>query len=150
MRIKFGEIKIEKSSLQHISDCVRDNFVTMGPKTKLLEEKWSNIFGYRHTVAVSSGTAACMAANMSLYDFGASPGDEVIVPALSFIATANGVRAAGLTPVFCDVKDDLLIDETKIEGLITSRTRALMVVTLMGKPPAITSSSYTTVYGISA
>lgn len=135
MRIKFGEIRIEEESLKHIQDCITSNHVTMGPKTKQLEGKWSELFGYKHTVAVSSGTSACLTANMSLYDFGAGPGDEVIVPALSFIATANAVRAAGFIPVFCDVKDDLLIDESKIESLITENTRAIMPVTLMGKPP---------------
>jgi dTDP-4-amino-4,6-dideoxygalactose transaminase len=135
MRIKFGEVEINQLSKDHLIDCLDSNHVTMGSKTSLLEEKWSKLFGYNHTVAVSSGTSACIAANISLYDFGACPGDEVIVPALSFIATANSIRAAGFTPKFCDVKSDMLIDESLIEGLITKKTRAIMPVSLMGKPP---------------
>lgn len=134
-KIKFGEIKVNELSRRHIEDCLVRNHVTMGPKTALLEKKWGSLFKYEYAIAVASGTAACMAANMALYDLGAQPGDEVIVPALSFIATANAVRAAGFTPVFCDVKDDLLIDETLIDSLITARTRAIMPVALMGKPP---------------
>jgi perosamine synthetase len=134
-KIKFGEVEISLLSKQHINDCLDRNQVTMGCKTALLEEKWSRLFDYKNTVAVSSGTSACIAANIALYDFGAEVGDEVIVPALSFIATANSIRAAGLTPVFCDVKNDLLIDEILIEGLITDKTRAIMPVALMGKPP---------------
>lgn len=134
-KIKFGEIFVNETSKNHVLECISNNYLTMGPKTASLEQQWSDLFKYRHTVALSSGTSACMAANMMLYDLGAVPGDEVIVPALSFIATANAVRAAGLKPVFCDVKDDLLIDETLIEALITKRTRAIMPVTLMGKPP---------------
>lgn len=135
MKIKFGEVQINDLSKQHLVECLESNHVTMGPKTRLLEDKWSHLFGYNHTIAVSSGTSACIAANISLYDFGANPGDEVIVPALSFIATANSIRAAGLTPKFCDVKNDLLIDEELIESLITEKTRAIMPVSLMGKPP---------------
>src|SRR6185503_1453303 len=132
-KIKFGEIKISPSTEMHLAECIKSNHVTMGPKTELLEKKWSDLFGHDYTVAISSGTSACMAANMALYDFGAKPGDEVIVPALSFIATGNSIRAAGLTPVFCDVKEDLLIDESLIERLITNKTRAIMPVALMGK-----------------
>jgi dTDP-4-amino-4,6-dideoxygalactose transaminase len=138
MRIKFGEVAVGEISRTHLQECVDNNFVTMGPKTKLLEKKWSSIFGYKHTVAVSSGTSACIAANIALYDFGAVPGDEVIVPALSFIATANAIRVAGFKPVFVDVKEDLMINETLIEKAITSKTKAIMVVTLMGKPPILT------------
>lgn len=134
-RIKFGEVQLNALSKEHLLDCFDKNQVTMGPKTALLEKKWCDLFQYNHTAAVSSGTSACVAANISLYDFGAKPGDEVIVPALSFIATANAVRAAGLTPVFCDVKDDLLINEENIESLITEKTVAIMPVALMGKPP---------------
>jgi dTDP-4-amino-4,6-dideoxygalactose transaminase len=134
-RIKFGEIQITETAKAHLQDCLNTNHVTMGPKTALVEQKWSDLFGYKHTIAVSSGTSACIAANMSLYDFGAKPGDEVIVPALSFIATANSVRAAGFIPVFVDVKDDLLIDETLIQAAITDKTVAIMPVSLMGKPP---------------
>lgn len=134
-KIKFGEIRINQIAKDHINDCIARNHVTMGPKVKLLEELWADKFGYKAVRAVSSGTAACTAACLALYDFGARPGDEVIVPALSFIATANAVRAAGFTPVFCDVNKDMSIDERQIDSLINIRTRAIMPVALMGRPP---------------
>jgi dTDP-4-amino-4,6-dideoxygalactose transaminase len=85
---------------------------------------------------MSSGTDAVIASCLALYDIAdAKRGDEVIVPALSFIATSNAVRAAGLTPVFVDVKKETLnIDETKIEEAITSKTVAIMPVHTMGRP----------------
>lgn len=137
MKIKFGNVEINETSKAHVMDCLNSNHITMGPKTKKLEDIWAAKFGYADVKAVSSGTSACMAACMALYDLaGANPGDEVIVPGLSFIATATAVRAAGLVPVFCDIKcETMLIDETKIEACITNKTRAIMPVSLMGKPP---------------
>lgn len=137
--IKFGEVRIGEVAKKHIKECVDRNYVTMGPKTKELEDKWAKKFGYLRVVATNSGTSACMAALIALYGIrNANPGDEVIVPALSFIATANAVRAAGFVPVFCDIKVETLgIDETKIEELVTKRTIAIMPVTLMGKPPKL-------------
>lgn len=135
-KIKFGESFISKESKAHIDDCIARNYVTMGTKTKQLEDLWAKKFGYKSVKAVSSGTAACIAALLTLYDLkNAKPGDEVIVPGLSFIATANAVRAAGFTPVFCDVNVNLVIEEHFIESLITERTVAIMPVSLMGKPP---------------
>lgn len=134
-KIKFGEIKINKESKSHILDCLSRNHVTMGEKTKELEMRWSQLFGHEHTVAVSSGTTACMSMCMALYELGAKIGDEIIVPALSFIATANAVRAAGFTPVFVDVKRETLnINEDLIEQAITPKTKAIIAVNLMGKP----------------
>jgi dTDP-4-amino-4,6-dideoxygalactose transaminase len=136
MRIKFGDVQISEKSRKHINECLDSNHVTMGPKTKMLEKLWAEKFGYKEVRAVSSGTAACIAACLSLYDRGANPGDEIIVPGLSFIATANAVRAAGFVPIFCDInKETLVIDETKIEELMCHKTRAIMPVALMGKPP---------------
>ena len=73
-----------------------------------------------------------------LYDFGAKRGDEIIVPALSFVATGNAVLQAGFTPVFVDVQRETLnIDPKRIEKAITPQTRAIMPVHLMGKPAAM-------------
>lgn len=131
--IKFGEVKINQKSRDHILHCLDTHNVTMGERTKQLENEWSNLFGHKHTIAVSSGTTACTSLCMSLYELGAKPGDEVIIPALSFIATANAVRAAGLTPVFVDVKRETLnINPDLIK--VTPKTRAIMAVNLMGKP----------------
>ena len=135
-RIEFGELVIgdvARKNLMHVCDT---NWASGGPKVKELEKRWSKIFDYKRSVAMSSGTDAVIASCLALYDIAdAKRGDEVIVPALSFIATSNAVRAAGLTPVFVDVKRETLnIDETKIEGAITDRTVAIMPVHTMGRP----------------
>jgi dTDP-4-amino-4,6-dideoxygalactose transaminase len=99
------------------------------------EEKWRETFGYKHARAMSSGTAALTACCMALYDFAPDDDNEIICPALSFIATANAIRAAGYTPKFVDVKlETMNIDEDKIEEAIGPQTAGIVVVNLMGKP----------------
>ena len=135
-RIEFGELvigNIARENLMHVCDT---NWASGGPKVKQLEKEWSDIFGYKRSVAMSSGTDAVINACLALYDIaGAKRGDKVIVPALSFIATSNAVRAAGLTPTFVDVKKETLnIDEKQIEEAVTDRTVAIMPVHTMGRP----------------
>lgn len=134
MRIEFGELKIGKIAQHHLNDVVKSNWASSGEKVKLFEEKWSNLFKYKHSKAVSSGTDAVINAVLSLYEFGAKRGDEVIVPALSFIATANAVLAAGFKPVFVDIKAETLnINPSLIEEKITNKTKAILPVHTMGK-----------------
>ena len=134
--IKFGELKIGHVARQHLMDCCNANWITMGPKTKEFEKQWGKLFGYLYNVSVSSGTDALICSFLSLYEYGAKPNiSEVITPALSFISTANAIRASNLKPVFCDIqKETLNIDESKIEGKITDNTVALSIVHTMGRP----------------
>jgi dTDP-4-amino-4,6-dideoxygalactose transaminase len=133
--IKFGDLFINKLSKQHIIECLDSNHITCGPKVQQFEQEFANLFGYTNTVMVNSGTSADMAACMALYEYGAKPGDEIICPALSFIATANAIRAAGFKPVFVDVElNSLNIDYSLVEDYITDKTVAIMGVNLMGKP----------------
>lgn len=134
MRIKFGELHLNQKSIDLANECFKDNWNSLGPKTELLEAKYSELFSYKHSVAVNSGTSALICALLTLYDKGAKRGDEVIVPALSFIASATAITFAGFTPVFVDIKEDLTIDETKIPQAITDRTVAIIAVNLMGTP----------------
>lgn len=135
-RIEFGEVQIGEIARKNLMDACDTNWISMGPKVAQFEEKWSRLFGYRNSIAVSSGTDAVTNACLALYDINeAKRGDEVIVPALGFIATANAVRAAGFTPVFVDVKKETLnIDESKVEEAITDKTRAIIAVHTMGRP----------------
>lgn len=134
--IKFGETRINSIARKHIQECLDNNWVTMGPKTKLFESWWTKQFNVKNAIAVSSGTDALIVALMSLYDIGAKRGDDIIIPALSFIATLNAVLAAGFNPVLVDVrKEDMLINEEQIEAKITNKTRAIVPVTLMGLVP---------------
>jgi dTDP-4-amino-4,6-dideoxygalactose transaminase len=135
MRVEFGELRIGEKAKQNLLHCVETNWASGGPKVKEFEDKWSSLFDYKHSKAMSSGTDACINSCLTLYDFGAKRGDEIIVPALSFIATSNAVLAAGFKPVFVDIERETLnINPHKIEEKITDKTRAIMVVHTMGKP----------------
>jgi dTDP-4-amino-4,6-dideoxygalactose transaminase len=131
--IKFGEFRLNHTSRKMMEQVLNTEWISGGPMVERFENMWSEKFG-TNSVAVSSGTDACICACLALYARqGVKRGDEIIVPALSFIATANAVRAAGFTPVFVDVRHDLNMDETLIEQAITKRTVAVMCVHTMGR-----------------
>lgn len=126
----FEEIEKVIKSSQGIDD--------LSEHTRLFEKKFANYIGVKHSYCVNSGTDALQIALLCL---GAGNGDEVIVPDLTYISTALVVKYVGAKPVFVDVKkDDLTIDEGKIEEAITDKTKAIMPVHMFGHPcnvPAI-------------
>ena len=135
MRIMFGDLRIGDIAKQYIQRALNENWVSEGANVKEFEGKFASRFGYKHAIATSSGTDADIVSCASLYEFGAERGDEVIVPALTFVASANSILAAGFTPKFVDIEVETLnIDPNKIEEAITNKTRAIMAVHLMGKP----------------
>jgi len=135
MRITFGDLKIGSIARANIQKALDDNWISQGSQVKEFENKWSELFGYKHSIAMSSGTDADINSCLSLYDFGAKRGDNIICPALTFIATANAILLAGFVPKFVDInKYTLNIDESKIEESINDKTRAIMVTHTMGKP----------------
>jgi len=135
MRITFGDLKISDIGKRYIKRALDKNWVSEGANVKEFEEKFAARFGYKHAIATSSGTDADIVSCTSLYDFGAKRGDEIITPALSFVATANSILAAGFIPKFVDIElETLNINPSKIEEVISDRTRAIMVVHTMGKP----------------
>src|SRR5690606_28632820 len=96
------------------------------------EEEFAAFCKTAHAVSVCNGTAGL---HLSLHALGIGPGDEVILPDLTFVATANAVRMTGACPVFCDVDaDTLCLDPERIEALVTARTRAIVPVHLYGHP----------------
>ncbi len=135
-RIEFGAFKLTDTTKKNVLDCLESGWLTMGPNVKKFEARWKQLFGYGYARMVSSGTTADTACLMALYELvNAKQGDEIICPALSFIATGTSIRAAGFKPVFVDVrKETLNIDETQIEDKITEKTRAILAVNLMGRP----------------
>ena len=134
-KIEFGELQLSHTAKSNLKSCISKEWVSSGEKVLQFEKKWGKLFNYHHNKAVSSGTDAVTNLVASLYEFGANRGDEVIVPALCFIATANAVLAAGLTPVFVDIERDTLnINPDKIEDAITNKTRAILAVHTMGRP----------------
>jgi len=135
MKINFGDLIIGDTAKKYLQKAIDKNWISEGDNVKQFEEGFAKLFGYKHAIATSSGTDADIVACAALYDFGAERGDEIIVPALSFVATTNSILAAGFTPKFVDVElETLNIDPSKIEEAITDKTRAIMAVHTMGKP----------------
>ncbi|PIQ87171.1 MAG: aminotransferase DegT [Candidatus Omnitrophica bacterium CG11_big_fil_rev_8_21_14_0_20_43_6] len=135
MKVPFGMISITNKSRQLINQAIDSGRVSNGKFVREFEEKFARLVKAKEAVALSSGTDADILALAVLYDFGAKRQDEIIVPALSFVATGNAVLHAGFKPVFVDIqKDTLNIDPSLIEKKITRKTRAIMPVHLMGKP----------------
>ena len=115
-----------------MSTVLRSDWLTTGPKVAEFERALAEFVGVRHAVVVNSGTAALHCAMAAI---GISPGDEVIVPSISFVATANCVVYCGGTPVFADVEaDTALIDPADVERKITPRTKAIMAMDYGGQP----------------
>lgn len=135
MKVPFGTISITQESRGLINKVIDSGRVSGGKLVREFEEKFAKLVNAKEAVAVSSGTDADILALAVLYDFGARRGDEVIVPALSFVATGNAVLHAGFKPVFVDIERETLnINPDLIEREITKKTRAIMPVHLMGKP----------------
>lgn len=133
--VPFGTITITDRAKKLISHSLETKRISSGKLVRQFEDKFAEIVGVREAVAVSSGTDADVLALAVLHDFGAKRGDEVIVPALSFVSTGGAIIHAGFTPVFVDVElETLNIDPAKIEAAITVKTCAIMPVHLMGKP----------------
>lgn len=138
VRIPFGAIKITEKSKKLINDCLEKGRISGGKYVREFEDRFADIIGVKEAVAVSSGTDADILALAVLHDLGAKRADEVITPALSFVATGNAVLHAGFIPVFVDVDPQTMnIDPGMIEKAITGRTRAIIATHLMGKPAAM-------------
>lgn len=130
--IPYGRHQIDQSDIDAVVDVLKSDWLTTGPKIKEFEGAIARYAGVSHAVAVSSGTSAL---HCAAYAIGIKPGDEVIVPAITFAATANCVIALGGKPVIADVEPDtLLIDKGSVEKHITSRTKAIIAVEYAGQP----------------
>jgi perosamine synthetase len=123
----FGE---EEENL--LREVVRSGWVTQGPKVEEFEQRFAAVVGSPEAVAVASGTAALF---LSLHVLDVGPGDEVVVPSLSFIASSNAIVHTGATPVLVDVDPRTYnIDPDAFAAAITDRTRAVVVVHQLGMP----------------
>ena len=129
--LPYGRQSIDEHDIVAVVDVLRSDWLTTGPKVAEFEQAVATVAGTTEGVAVSSGTAALHAA---VYALGIGPGDEVIVPAITFAATANAVVFQGGTPVFADVDPGtLLIDPVQVEACITPRTKAVISVDYAGQ-----------------
>jgi dTDP-4-amino-4,6-dideoxygalactose transaminase len=116
---------IGQEEIDEVIDSLRNNWLTTGPKVKIFEENFAHYVGAKHAVAVNSCTAAL---TLALAALNIGPGDEVIVPTLTFCATANVIEHRGATPILVDVTDDCQIDPEAVRRVISPRTRAIMPV----------------------
>jgi UDP-4-amino-4,6-dideoxy-N-acetyl-beta-L-altrosamine transaminase len=130
--LPYGRQIIDDDDIAAVVEALRSDWLTTGPAVELFEADVCAFTGAKHGIAVCNGTAALHAA---IYALGIGPGDEVIVPPMTFAATANCVLYQGGIPVFADVEPDtLLIDSKAVEAAITSRTKAIIGVDYAGQP----------------
>ncbi len=130
--LPYGRQLITEDDIEAVVEVLRSDWLTTGPMVEKFEHAVADFVGAKHAVAVSSGTAALHAA---MFAVGIGPGDEVIVPPITFVATANAVVYQGGVPVFVDVEPDtLLIDPNVIEAKITPQTKAILAVDYAGQP----------------
>lgn len=128
--LSVGDPALRDRLLRVVDELLLSGQLLMGPAVEQWEDLIARYCGVRHCVGVSSGTNAIYLA-MRAFDIG--PGDEVIVPAMTWVATANAVAVAGATPIFVDVNDDLNIDVSAAEAAITARTKAILPVHYTGR-----------------
>jgi perosamine synthetase len=130
--IPYGRHVIDDEDIAAVTDVLRSDWLTTGPTVDQFECAFAAYVGADRAVSVSNGTAALHVAMLAA---GIGPGDEVIVPALTFAASANCARYVGATVVFADIEEDTLtVDPRHVESLITSRTRAIVAVDYAGLP----------------
>jgi len=130
-RIPLFDLNYGSSEENAVIGTLRSKWISMGPNVKKLEERFSAHLDVRHAVGVTNGTAAL---HLAMRVLKAGPSDEVILPSLTFVATANAVRYVGATPVFADItsEKDFSINPTDIERKITNRTKAIVVMHYAG------------------
>ena len=130
--IPYGRQVIEEEDIAAVAEVLRSDWLTTGPMVDRFEQAFAAQVGARFAVANSNGTAAL---HLCMLAAGIGSGDEVIVAALTFVASANCARYLGATVVFADVRaDTLTIDVAHVESLITPRTRAIVAVDYGGLP----------------
>lgn len=129
--VPLADVIIDEGDLEAVVATYRSGWLSMGPRIEEFEQGFAAYLGVRHAIAVSSGTAAlhlmCLAS-------GLGPGDEVVVPSMTFVATVNAVRYTGATPVFADIAGPLepWLSAPTCEAVIGPRTRAILYVAYGG------------------
>lgn len=131
-RIRLARPQAGEEEIEAIRSVLASGILTNGPKTEEFERVFAAMHEVPHAVALANGTVA-LAAMLLAYDIG--PGDEVIVPSMTFVSTATAVRHVGATPVFADVHADTFdLDPEDVARRVTARTRAVLAVHYGGQP----------------
>lgn len=131
MNIPFSPPYIDQDVLDEVMNTLQSGWITTGPKVKALEQLSAEIAGVQHALCVNSWTSGAL---LTLKWLGLQDGDEVIVPAYTYSATALAVLHSGGIPVMVDIKDDFTIDPEKLAAAITSKTKAIITVDVAGWP----------------
>ncbi|WP_297485355.1 DegT/DnrJ/EryC1/StrS aminotransferase family protein [Sulfurimonas sp.] len=132
MQIPFHRTHTTDEEINAATEAIKSGWVTMGPKTVAFEKEFKDYIGSQEAVSVNSATAAL---HLALKAIGLQRDDEVIVPTNTFVATAEVVTYFDAIPVLCDIEEDTHnIDVSKIEALITEKTRAIIPVHFAGQP----------------
>ena len=130
INVPIAKTSLKVSEIQSVLEPLNSGWLVQGPKVAEFEKKWSNFTDAKHSVAVTSCTTAL---HLSLAALGFQSGDEAIVPAFTWISTANVVEHFGGKVIFCDIDPVTFnIDVNQIESKITSRTKAIIPVHLFG------------------
>jgi dTDP-4-amino-4,6-dideoxygalactose transaminase len=129
--VPLTDVAMTDADIEAVLDCLRGGWLTMGPRTQQFEQAFAELLGVPHAVAVSSGTAAL---HLALLAAGIGPGDEVLVPCLTFVAAAAAVRYCGAMPVMVDSvgPDDLNLDPSDAARLISPHTKAVLATHWLG------------------
>jgi dTDP-4-amino-4,6-dideoxygalactose transaminase len=138
--VKFIEMAspvIGDEELEAVARVLKTGILTQGEEVAEFEENFRSFIGSDYACAVNSGTSAL---HVGLLASGLTNGDEVIVPSFTFAASANSIALTGATPIFIDVDiNSYCLDDTKLESLITPKTRGVMPVHLYGNPANMTN-----------
>jgi dTDP-4-amino-4,6-dideoxygalactose transaminase len=131
--VPLADVVVPEDDIAVVADVYRSGWLSMGPETEAFEREFATYTGARHAVAVTNGTAAlhlaCVAA-------GLGPGDEVVVPSMTFVATVNAIAYVGATPVFADIVGvtEPWLDPDAVAAALTPRTKAIMTMAYGGHP----------------
>jgi dTDP-4-amino-4,6-dideoxygalactose transaminase len=132
-QVPLFDTDMEQGELDAVSQVLRSGWLTMGEEIKSFEREFAEFLGVKHAVMVSNCSTAL---HLAHYVLGAGPGDEVLCPSLSFVATASSIVQTGAQPVFADVTslDNLTVSPAELERRITPRTKGLVVMHYAGYP----------------
>jgi dTDP-4-amino-4,6-dideoxygalactose transaminase len=137
-QVPLADVVVPEDDIAVVADVYRSGWLSMGPRTAELEAALATYTGVEHALAVANGTAAL---HLLALGAGLGPGDEVVVPSLTFVASVNAVAYTGATPVFADIAslERPWTSAASVEAAITPRTKAIMAVAYGGHPGEITA-----------
>ena len=136
--VPLADVVVPEDDIAAVADVYRSGWLSMGPETEALEREFAAYTGAGHALAATNGTAAL---HLICVGAGLGPGDEVVVPSMTFVATVNAIAYTGATPVFADVVSltEPWLDPTAVEAVLSDRTTAIMTMAYGGHPGRTTA-----------